>query len=471
MRSLLVFTAFLAGIGVLVALTWLRLSPSRRVRSEVAAGPSADGPAPRGDDEARLEALERRLDELAFGLNALRDELRRLESPSRAPAQDASPVAPAEGRGSAEERGPSWYLDQYVASFAQGGEGSEYFRLAVHAFAPSLVREIGAIALDARGHATLRLRLVEMLGDARFRGHDAVIELLLRLLHARGAAGLVDAALDALQRVGDARTAQALERVLWSIEPAASRWKAVQALVVLSGDAANSVLVRLWTSADEADRLQLVGLVLPNEGEHSLALFELASYAGQNVRRKAAEAVGQFRFPGFAPFVAAWRARETDDEVRAALGEAETALRAPPRWSPERAIGPPDAESLSDDPNAWATLQPDMGMQWIDLGYDPPLAASVVRIFEVCVPGAISAVSALDERGNRHELWSGVDPTPTPGVFELTIPLTSFRVQRLRLTLDTDRRPGWSEIDAVELVGPEGRAWASSASASSSYGR
>jgi hypothetical protein len=35
--------------------------------------------------------------------------------------------------------------------------------------------------------------------------------------------------------------------------------------------------------------------------------------------------------------------------------------------------------------------------------------------------------------------------------------------------LDTSR-PGWNEIDAVELVGPDGRAWAVRAVASSNYG-
>jgi hypothetical protein len=112
-----------------------------------------------------------------------------------------------------------------------------------------------------------------------------------------------------------------------------------------------------------------------------------------------------------------------------------------------------------------------MGVQWLELDYLPPRRASQVRIFEVCVPGALASVTALDERGSAHVLWSGMDPTTTPGVFELDLPLTSFRVKTLRLTLDTDRRPGWSEIDAVELVGPDGRAWASAARASSTFGQ
>lgn len=86
------------------------------------------------------------------------------------------------------------------------------------------------------------------------------------------------------------------------------------------------------------------------------------------------------------------------------------------------------------------------------------------------MPGAFTSILALDEKEEAHELWSGVEASAAPGVFEVQFATTAFRVRKLYLTLDTNRRPGWSEIDAVELVGPQGRAWASSARASSSYG-
>jgi len=41
----------------------------------------------------------------------------------------------------------------------------------------------------------------------------------------------------------------------------------------------------------------------------------------------------------------------------------------------------------------------------------------------------------------------------------------------VRVVLDTHRVNGWNEIDSVELVGPDGRAWATSATASSIYGQ
>lgn len=468
----------LALVGVLVlvgALLFLVLRAPLGARGQRPETPSpAAAPAASSAADARIGELERRLDELALALTALEQEFARSAEARRVPAQPAAFAPPSPGpedEHAAGEHGPAWYLEQYVASFAADGEGSEYFRLAVEAFAASLVGEIGALVLDARAHPTLRLRLVEMLGGARFRGDGTAIGACLRLLTLRNAKGLVTAALATLANIGDAQTARSLEGVAWSIESTANRWKAFETLVALAGDDANAALLRLWPRADDADRGFLVGLVSPSEGSRSLEFFEQASYAARDVRLQAALTIGQFRQPGFPALIDGWAAREGDEQVRAALGASKRSQSETPGWSAQRATGAPDARAENDDPHAWASADPDMGIQWLELGYDPPLFASSVRIFEVCVPGAIASVTALDERGRAHELWEGLDPTAQPGVFELSFAPTSFRVRTLRLTLDTSRRPGWSEIDAVELVGSEGRAWASSARASSSFGR
>jgi len=47
-------------------------------------------------------------------------------------------------------------------------------------------------------------------------------------------------------------------------------------------------------------------------------------------------------------------------------------------------------------------------------------------------------------------------------------PLTSYEVKTIRVVLDTNRTPGWNEIDAVELIGG-GAQWAKQATASSTY--
>lgn len=446
------------------------VSPSRtRVTAPIAA--VAEQPDDGRDAlQERIARLEREFEGLRLDLGQARAELDGLRSERRplepvTPASDAPPAPVTD-----DPRTPSWYLEQYVASFVGGGEGSEYFRLAVEAFAPSLVREIGAIVLDARSNEILRLNLVGMLGDVRLRG-GAAADILLRVLPLRGAEPLVRAALESLARVGDARTALALEGLVFSIEVPANRYGAMRILVSLAGPDANAALLRLWAGArGDDDRAVLISLVVPEESETVLELFDLASRASRRVRMQTAGVVGQLQQPAFVTFVDAWLVRETDRDVRGLLEKARKELLRAPDWSAGRAAGPPDADAARDDPNAWASAQPDMGQQWLELVYDPPRRASGLRIHEVCVAGAVARATAIDERGGRHELWAGGDPTDSPGVFTLEFATTAFRVQRVLLTLDTDRRPGWSEIDAVELVGPEGGAWATSATASSSYG-
>ncbi len=432
---------------------------------------AASAPSAAADD-GRVTRLERRVDELAAEIAGLRGELDRLASERRVPAGvEPRAAAPAPAPAGVEPT-PQWYLEQYVASFGGNGQGSEYFRLAVEAFAPALLQEIGALVLDARSHPALRLRLLEMLGDPRFARHERALAILLRVLSASAEETLLKAALAAIGRNGDLLTARAVERMVWSLPGGFVRWQALGVLVELSGADGNAAVLRLFPAAgDEATRAVLLSLLQPKEWPAALAVFEQASLQSKNVRLEAADAIGRFRFPEVQAFVEAWIARESDPDVRAALGAARTALSQVPPWSASRATGPPDANPADDDQNAWASAEPDMGEQWLELSYDPPMKASAVRIFEVCVAGCVARITGIDERGGAHELWAGDDPTLEPGPFEVTFPATAFRVSALRITLDTNRRPGWSEIDAVELIGPSGRAWASAAAASSSYGK
>jgi hypothetical protein len=68
-------------------------------------------------------------------------------------------------------------------------------------------------------------------------------------------------------------------------------------------------------------------------------------------------------------------------------------------------------------------------------------------------------------------LWSGTAKARGTDALLVEFPTTPFAVRTLRVTLDTNRAPGWNEIDAVELLGPGGRQWASDARASSNYGQ
>jgi hypothetical protein len=459
MRLILgILLGLVAGVGL-----WFVVDPSRERRSEVpVVAPSGAEPAHAPDLERRIARLEEELQRLALELAARSP----VAVPAVAPA--AAPAADPAGRDGRDARS---YLQQYVRSFEAGGQGTEYFRLAVDAYAYELLGEICGLVRDDAAHLGLRVRLAAMLGTPRFAGKPLALEALLQMLRGADADPVAEAALDSLRVIGDVQLVPALERLVWGIAAPQGKGKVLETIVALSGGEANHVLERLFGStADPGNQSLVLGALSPADAPAALPVFERASAAEMPVRLMAAHAIRRFSGEGFVNLVDQWLAREREPQVRAALEAARGRMREPRAYAAAKAVGPPDvSDPRQDHPNAWATQGADMGVQWLELGYSPARRASAVRIHEVCVPGAVVQVILVDAAGRRHKAWEGVDPTTQPGVFEVKFAPTAYAVRAVRIVLDTDKRPGWSEIDAVELVGPDGSAWAAGATASSAY--
>ena len=239
----------------------------------------------------------------------------------------------------------------------------------------------------------------------------------------------------------------------------------------LAADERNAVLRRLVPRAKDDTALgDVLDRIDRADSEGALLLFDETWKHGKSSRLAAAERLGNFRTDEFKRFVEDRLAVETDPDVRLRLEEAKTEQSTVPAFDAMQAAGPPDADPNVDDPKAWASKSGDMGVQWIELTYHPPLSASRARIFEVNSAGAVIEIQAIDSQGRKRTAWLGNDPLRKPGVFDVALDAGGSKVAKLRVILDTSRRPGWNEIDAVELIGAGGRAWASSAVASSTYG-
>ncbi|MBI4028622.1 MAG: hypothetical protein HY360_26785 [Verrucomicrobia bacterium] len=139
-------------------------------------------------------------------------------------------------------------------------------------------------------------------------------------------------------------------------------------------------------------------------------------------------------------------------------------------WGPEQATGAPDTPVAGDCPTAWASLRPDNGVEWLKVGFEKSVSVAEVRIRESFNPGAVSKVVAVLKDDEEHRLWEGQDPT-SEAPADFVAPVTEDVVTRVvKIYLDTKRKSGWNEIDAVELVAKDGsRQWASIAAASSTY--
>jgi hypothetical protein len=406
---------------------------------------------------ARIERLEAEVEALRGDLDRARSETTALRGAILA---TAPPVGP-------EGKGVETYLDEYVRSFAAGGAGSEYFRLVVDAYAPALRDAILRVIGDTGAPIALRASLVGMLGRTEFRGDGRVIAALIDLL--RTEPQLAQAAVKTLRVIGDARAGATLEGLALDLPPPANVL-ALQAAVDLSAEP-NATIARLLAAAqDTATKQQLLGLLRGGDDANAVRALREASRMDVPVRLAAAQKLGAFRGDPFRQLANDWLSYETDPGVETALRKSIDQQDKVPNWHALKMTGPPDATpATQDNPNAWAAREQDKGPEWIEVTYDPPRRASAVRIFEVYVAGGVVGIETVDESGTRRTVWKGTDPTVTPGVFEVAFAATSYRVRAVRILLDTSRRTGWEEIDAVELVGPDGRAWASGASASSSY--
>jgi hypothetical protein len=178
-----------------------------------------------------------------------------------------------------------------------------------------------------------------------------------------------------------------------------------------------------------------------------------------------------------APCLAQAPDQDPTAQIRVPVGVDTTAMVGPGAvragtraWGPEQATGAPDTDRAGDIPTAWASLEPDGGIEWLQVEFDQAVTIAEVRIRETFNPGAVSKVTAILQGGREHVLWEGVDHTAgAPADF--TVKAGDEVVSRsVKVYLDTARVQGWNEIDAVELVGKDGkRQWASRASASSTY--
>jgi hypothetical protein len=399
-------------------------------------------------------------------------QVERQSAQPRAPAPATFVAPPSAVREQSDGFDARWYLEQYERSFqGGGGEGSEYFRLAVDAYAPELLAAIAAIVRDPAAPAALRAGLAAMLGTPRFARNGLAIDALLAALRDGGEA-LATLALTGLAVVGDGGTAVVLERLMWSLPTVGLQQRALAAMVALYGPDSNRALQRLFAAASGAEHKSLVLAMLSTaDADAALDVFRQASLDEDPVRLQAAQVVERFRGEAFSAFIEHWLGHEQDERVRQVLARARSRMSQVQPYAAQKATGAPDAEPNQDHPNAWASSRPQMGSQWLELGYRPARRASAVRIHEVNVAGEVVQVELIDEGGNRHRAWAGDDPTARPGVFEVRFATTAYLVRKVRIVLDTDRRAGWSEIDAVELLGPDGRAWAVEASASSAYGQ
>ncbi len=141
-------------------------------------------------------------------------------------------------------------------------------------------------------------------------------------------------------------------------------------------------------------------------------------------------------------------------------------------WAPKQATGKPDTLEAGDIVTAWASATPDGQEEWLLLEYTESVIPSAVHIYETYNPGAVIRICILDSKEKEVEVWRGIDPTPIgSGKGVSKIPITSdFKIDKIKIYIDSANVTGWNEIDAVGLLDVAGEIqWAATATASTTF--
>jgi tetratricopeptide (TPR) repeat protein len=126
-------------------------------------------------------------------------------------------------------------------------------------------------------------------------------------------------------------------------------------------------------------------------------------------------------------------------------------------YSELQATGQPNVSMAGNDSQSWCPATKGSGTQWLELSFAQAVRATEVRIRQNNAPGAVVKIEAIDADGVSHLWWSGRDPYVRPRVAEIAwfvvrVPVTDYRVQKVRVTFDLSAVADWVEVDAVQLV-------------------
>jgi hypothetical protein len=127
--------------------------------------------------------------------------------------------------------------------------------------------------------------------------------------------------------------------------------------------------------------------------------------------------------------------------------------------SAAQALGQPNAEgySVNQDANGWAPLAPSAIPEFLTVGFDTPVYANGVTIWENGRNGFVKEVDGLDVNNQYHTLWIGPEPdqpnATTETTFQATWAQTGYLVKGVRIYVKNDDPNNPPEIDAVQLSG------------------
>jgi hypothetical protein len=123
-------------------------------------------------------------------------------------------------------------------------------------------------------------------------------------------------------------------------------------------------------------------------------------------------------------------------------------------WGANQVIGAPNTPDCGDYTTAWASADADNQREFLVLGYAVPQKVNKIQIFQNLNPGAIDTVYL---RNAATGVWTTVFSTTAianatcPGTLTIDIALTTYKVDAVRIAMNSPAVADWNEIDAVAI--------------------
>ena len=124
-------------------------------------------------------------------------------------------------------------------------------------------------------------------------------------------------------------------------------------------------------------------------------------------------------------------------------------------WAAKQATGAPNVTACGDDGRAWASENSD-GYDKLQVRFAKAVVPTMVNIHVSYNPGQVTMVQVIDTAGTATVIYKKAPKAISTCPYVMSIPVTGVTnpVNRVRITVNQSRLDlGWTEIDAVQLVG------------------
>jgi hypothetical protein len=123
----------------------------------------------------------------------------------------------------------------------------------------------------------------------------------------------------------------------------------------------------------------------------------------------------------------------------------------PDAWSARQVLGAPDVYPRhGDEPGAWASVAPDAGDEWLEVGFDHEGSVRAIEVYETFNPGAVDRVELIGASGRIIEVRP--QRRDATGRTRIELACTAESIVAARVHVASARVTGWNEIDAIGVV-------------------